>query len=369
MKNMLKILLPVLALAAGADTSWANNDSYTRNVAIVIWNGAEVLDWTGPSEVFASAGSFAQNGDEPAFHVYTVSGTKEPITSQRFITVQPEYSIEDAPKPDIVVLPGGGTGSVRNDPAFLAWVKESARNAEVALSVCTGAFLLGEAGLLDGKEATTWYGALSGLEQRFPETTVHRGRRFVDNGRVITTAGVSAGIDGALHLVARLLGRAVADQTAEYMEYRWTPEPYVAQHYSLLNPALDEDGRRLQMAGLDVRAGNWASAVSGYKAYLAEHPGDARARFQLGAAYYGDEQYAPAAEAYVKASQEESLRRRACFNAACCYSLLNEVDPALEQLARAVDLGPGIRNSLLHDADLENVRKDPRFEELVSRAE
>ena len=219
--------LAAMILTAGT----AHADGATRNVAIVIWDGAEILDWGGPSEVFESAARFGGVGDERAFNVYTVSKTTDSIHSQRFIEVVPQYSIKDAPKPEIVVLPGGGTDAVLNDPEFLAWVGKTAREAEVALSVCTGAFLLGKNGLLDGKEVTTWYGAIDALEEQFPKATVQRGRRFVDNGQIVTTAGVSAGIDGSLHVVARLLGRHAADRTAEYMEYRWTPEPYLAQTY------------------------------------------------------------------------------------------------------------------------------------------
>ena len=125
---------------------------YTRNVAIVVWDGAEILDWGGPSEVFESAARFGQQGKDRAFNVYTVSKTTEPIVSQRFIKVVPQYSIEDAPKPDIVVLPGGGTGSVLNDPAFLKWAGQAAGEAEVALSVCTGAFILAKHGMLGRRE-------------------------------------------------------------------------------------------------------------------------------------------------------------------------------------------------------------------------
>jgi len=120
----------------------------------------------------------------------------------------------------------------------------------VTISVCTGAFVLAKAGALDGKNATTWFGATERLRQMVPKATVLDGRRFIDEGRIVTTAGVSAGIDGALHLVARLAGRAVADQTARYMEYHWVAEPYLAQTYSLLNPSLDERGRASQRAAL-----------------------------------------------------------------------------------------------------------------------
>ena len=232
----MKRLLWIGALIAMTTTSLAGE---TRNVAIVIWNGAEILDWGGPAEVFESAARYGAIDDKPAFRVYTVSKTTEPIVSQRFINVVPNYSIEDAPKPDIVVLPGGGTNAILEDEAFLAWAGKVAKESEIALSVCTGAFVLGKHGMLDGKEVTTWYDATDALAEQFPKADVQPGRRFVDNGHVVTTAGVSAGIDGALHVVARLLGYSVALKTAEYMEYGWMPEPYLSKHYDLIKGSSD----------------------------------------------------------------------------------------------------------------------------------
>lgn len=241
MKRRMPILIVLLAVhaAAPARAETTSARPHTRNVAIAIWNGAEILDWAGPAEVFAAAGNIARKGDDRAFNVYTVSKTKDPIVSQGFVDVIADYTIADAPKPDIVVFPGGGGKSVLDDPEFFAWASRVAGDAEVAISVCTGAFILARAGLLDGKPATTWYGALDRFESDYPKTHVQRGMRFVDNGAVVTTAGVSAGIDGALHVVARLLGRQVADQTAQYMEYRWTPEAYLAKNYPETNPRLE----------------------------------------------------------------------------------------------------------------------------------
>jgi len=126
-----------------------------------------------------------------------------------------------------------GTGTVFvDDPALMAWARSAVDSAEIAVSVCNGAFVLGALGVLDGKTVTTHFGAVPRLKSSFPKATVQQGRRFVDNGKIVTTAGVSAGIDGALHVVARLLGRGAADETARYMEYRWAPEPYLAETYA-----------------------------------------------------------------------------------------------------------------------------------------
>lgn len=187
-----------------------------RNVAIFIHDGVEVLNFAGPSEVFAST---------EGFNVYTISLTKEPIISQGFITITPTYSLTDCPKPDIVVLPGGNTGPFIEHKPLIDWIKQSAVQAEVMLSVCTGAGLLAKAGLLDGKQATTFHSYIEPLQRATPKAKIVSNIRFVDNGQIITTAGVSAGIDGALHVVAKLKGAAVATRTARYMEYdKWKPE-------------------------------------------------------------------------------------------------------------------------------------------------
>ncbi|MBD2703227.1 DJ-1/PfpI family protein [Spirosoma sp. BT702] len=186
-----------------------------RNVAIFIHDGVEILDFSGPSEVFAST---------QGFNVYTVSLSKEPITSQGFIKIIPNYSLADCPKPDIVVLPGGQTGPFLKNETLINWIKSCAQEAEIMLSVCTGAGLLAKAGLLDGKQATTFHNYIEPLQKATPNAKILRDTRFVDNGQIITTAGVSAGIDGALHVVAKLKGLDVATKTARYMEYdKWKP--------------------------------------------------------------------------------------------------------------------------------------------------
>ncbi|PHN06487.1 AraC family transcriptional regulator [Flavilitoribacter nigricans DSM 23189 = NBRC 102662] len=190
-----------------------------KNVAIFIYDGVEILDFSGPGEVFA-----ATHPEGGAMNVYTVAATKEPIISQGFVRILPEYSIKDAPKPDIIVLPGGNTRSSVDNPEVIEWVTSVAPDLDAAISVCTGVFILQKTGLLDGLKATTWHGAIDGLKARAPKTEVLENTRWVDNGRIITTAGVSAGIDGALHIVEKLYGRAAAEATAHYMEYdKWDP--------------------------------------------------------------------------------------------------------------------------------------------------
>lgn len=226
------VLLLVLVCSPAADAAEAATRPVTRNVAIVLYEGVELLDFAGPGEVFSAAADLGAVGGQPAFRVYTVATSKAPLTSQGFVKILPDFSISDAPKPDLIVVPGGNSANLTNDPRFMAWAKKAFAEAEVSISVCTGAFVLGKAGLLDGHSATTWFGAVEKLRKAVPGATVEEGRRFIDIGPVVTTAGVSAGIDGALHVVARLLGRDVAEKTAQYMEYRWTPEPYLIGRYA-----------------------------------------------------------------------------------------------------------------------------------------
>ena len=220
------IALPV-ALLAGALPAGAAGEraGKTRNVAIVLFDGVELLDFSGPGEVFAAAASFGRTAGREAFEVYTVAVSAKPLLSQGFVRIVPQYSLADSPRPDILIVPGGDVGPLLGSPEFMRWLRSSAAGAEVTMSVCTGAFVLAQAGLLDGLDATTYHGAIASLREEAPKARVHADRRLIDNGRVLTTAGVSAGIDGALHLVSRLLGREVAERTARYMEYRWVPEP------------------------------------------------------------------------------------------------------------------------------------------------
>lgn len=194
--------------------------SSMKNVAIFIYDGVEILDFSGPGEVFA-----ATHSDQGAMRVYTVAASKEPVISQGFVQITPEFSIADCPKPDIIVLPGGSTGATVNNPEVINWIKSVAPDLYAAVSVCTGAYILQKTGLLDGKKATTWHGALENFRQTATQTEVLENTRWVDNGQMITTAGVSAGIDGALRVVEKLYGRQVAAATARYMEYdKWHPE-------------------------------------------------------------------------------------------------------------------------------------------------
>ena len=190
-----------------------------RNVAILIFDDVEVLDFCGPFEVFSVTG---RQTNQTPFNVYTVAEKPGPILARNQFSVNPRFTLSDGPRPDILVIPGGyGTRREMNNPPVIDWIRASAPQAELVLSVCTGALLLAKAGLLDGLSATTHHGALDLLRQSAPNTIVLPNQRFVDNGKIILSAGISAGIDMALHIVARLLGKGEALDTAQYMEYEW----------------------------------------------------------------------------------------------------------------------------------------------------
>ena len=192
-----------------------------RTVGIFIFDDVEVLDFCGPFEVFSVAGRQIAPG---TFEVFTVAASPGPLTARNGLSVNPQFAFCDAPAIDLLLIPGGqGTRPLLHDAAVIEWIGRQAASAELVLSVCTGALLLAKAGLLDRLSATTHHLALDLLRQTAPQATVRDDVRLVDNGRVITSAGVAAGIDMSFHVVARLLGQETAEATAKYIEYPWQP--------------------------------------------------------------------------------------------------------------------------------------------------
>jgi len=194
----------------------------TIPVAIAITEGAQVIDFAGPWEVFQDVmlkdGPHDEGMDHRMpFDLYTVSDTKDPVTGSGGLKILPDYTFASAPAPKIVVVPAQ-TGS----DGLHAWLKKVAADPQTDLvtSVCTGAFQLAKAGLLDGKPATTHHLAQARLKKDFPSIDVKTGLRFVENGRIDTAGGLTSGIDMALRIVDRYYGRAVAQQTADFMEYQ-----------------------------------------------------------------------------------------------------------------------------------------------------
>ncbi len=191
-----------------------------RTVAILIFDDVEVLDFAGPFEVFSVTRELAGDG---LFNVHTVGLTPGTIRARNGLKIVPEHTLESVPAPQVLIVPGGqGTRALLKQGALLDWVRCTAAQAEIVASVCTGALVLAQAGLLHNLRATTHHENLDELAALAPNTDVVADVRFTDNGHVLTAAGISAGLDVSLHLVARLLGEPVALRTAAYMEYRWT---------------------------------------------------------------------------------------------------------------------------------------------------
>jgi transcriptional regulator GlxA family with amidase domain len=190
-------------------------------VAILLFDEVEVLDFAGPFEVFA----VARPAGEPAFEVITVALRSGPVVARNGLTVLPTCTPDTLGPVDILVVPGGlGTRRELQNPAMIDFIRATSASAALTLSVCTGAMLLAAAGLLEGLAATTHWAAMEELRALDSGAELHPEARIVDNGALITAAGVSAGIDAALHVVARLHGEAAAQQTARYMQYPWPNE-------------------------------------------------------------------------------------------------------------------------------------------------
>jgi putative intracellular protease/amidase len=212
------VVLSVTACAQAAAPAKASKPP--RNLAILIFDGVQIIDYTGPYETFGH--TYSNDGE--AFNIYTVSEKTNAITTSMGMSVNPKFSFENAPKPDVLLVPGGDVRAQVNSPTVIKWVQNASQNAEIVMSVCNGAFIIAKAGLLDGLEATTTAGLIPMLRQEAPKVKVVDDRRFVDNGHIITTAGLSSGIDGALHVIERLYGKGTAQMAALGMEYNWDPD-------------------------------------------------------------------------------------------------------------------------------------------------
>lgn len=189
-----------------------------KNVAILVFDEVEVLDFAGPFEVFAVTDELLNHA---VFHTFTMSLKPGTVRARNGLKIVPDFTLENCPAPHVLVIPGGaGTRPLLHMPALHEWLRTRARHCEIVLSVCTGALVLARAGLLNGLRATTHHQCLDELRAISSAIEIAADERFVDNGKVITAAGISAGIDASLHVVERLVGRDAADTTAAYMEYR-----------------------------------------------------------------------------------------------------------------------------------------------------
>ena len=183
-------------------------------VAILVFPDVQIIDLGGPYETFGQAG----------FTVYTVAEKPDPITTTMGLKITPSYTFATCPKPDVLVIPGGTVGGSVEDAVTLQWIRNEAKDAKHVMSVCNGAFIFAKTGLLDGLSATTYADLIDALRKEQPKVKVVSDKRFVDNGEFITTAGLSAGIDGSLHVIELLEGHGAAQAVALRMEYDWRPD-------------------------------------------------------------------------------------------------------------------------------------------------
>ena len=190
------------------------------NVGIYIYNRAEVLDFSGPFEVFSTASRICTTG-EP-FNVFLVSETGETVEARGRYSVNPSYGFHNHPEIEVLIVAGGVYTDEISKVQVLDWIAEKAKTAKIVASVCTGAFLLAAARILTTQNVTTHWEDITDFRASYPDLTVHESRRWVDEGSIVTSGGISAGIDMCLHLVSRLHSSELAEKTARQMEFYWT---------------------------------------------------------------------------------------------------------------------------------------------------
>ena len=209
-----------------------------KRVGILVFAEVEVLDFCGPFEVFSATRlDESRRREEPSpFDVILVAETIQPVIATGGLKVLPDHDLQSCPPLDLVIVPGGwGTRQLVQNDKVVRWIQDQAQQVELATSVCTGSFLLGQAALLDGRRATTHWSSLDRMEETFPAVQVVRDQRVVEDGSLVTSAGIAAGIDLALRVVARYHGKAIARATARHMEY-----PYPEKNDRDLSPLVDE---------------------------------------------------------------------------------------------------------------------------------
>jgi len=218
-------------------------------VAILVFEGVEIIDFCGPYEVFGQAG----------YEVFTVGVTTSPLLTAMKLRITPTYAFGASPPADILLIPGGNIDEARHDMATLDWIRNRHAESKITMSVCNGALILAQTGLLDGLTATTYHDAIDGLATGFRNVRVVDNKRFVDNGRIITTAGLSSGIDGAMHVVSRMEGKIDAELVARNLEYDWNEDTTFARAALADYPISGIFGGRLR---LDLPDGSAAKVES-----------------------------------------------------------------------------------------------------------
>ncbi|WP_448217544.1 DJ-1/PfpI family protein [Endozoicomonas sp. 2B-B] len=193
------------------------------NIAIYIYDNAEVLDFSGPYEVFSTASRVCADG-EP-FNVFLIGETGETVTARAGYSVNPDYGFYNHPPVDLLMVVGGVHHAELKKPQVLDWLRTFSASAHMTTSVCTGAFILAEAGILTDQKVTTHWEDIPDLRQHYPQLLVVSDQRWVKDGSIMTSAGITAGIDMSLSLVSLLHSQELAEKTARQMDFVWMQEP------------------------------------------------------------------------------------------------------------------------------------------------
>ena len=212
---MMKIMILLLLTVWATIPSFSQPENSKIRVGILIYEGVYFLDFAGPLEVFFD--TELEDGSK-GFEVFLVAPEDKCVKAHTGTVISPDYNIDNCPPLDILVVPGGNLNLANQNPKVSDFILKTEKQCQIMMSVCTGAFILAEIGLLNGLEATTWYGAKKNLQKKYPEIKISD-RRYTDNGKIITTAGISAGIDGSFYVVNRIFGEAIMKKTAKYLEW------------------------------------------------------------------------------------------------------------------------------------------------------
>lgn len=211
--NTLKKQYWIICLILFSSSLWAENNSKRTTVGILIYDGVQIIDFTGPWEIFGQAG----------YDVITISKNGNKVTTAMNMVVGADYSFANTPKFDLLLVPGGHHHNAMDDET-VSFVKQKSVESKTTLSVCTGSYILAETGLLSNQTATTFFKAINHFDNQYKDIKVVSDQRYVDNGAIITSAGLSSGIDAALHIVAKLEGIETARTIAMHVEYDWQPD-------------------------------------------------------------------------------------------------------------------------------------------------
>lgn len=248
----------------------------TINVGVFLYDGVELLDFAGPAEVFAAASYYTNNYH---FNVYTVAKETK-LKSQGFLNITPNYGLASAPKTDILVLPGGNAQNALNDTSTQEWIDSEIGNSSDVLTVCSGIFFLEESGRLEGIEVTSHHKILPFLKEILKPENVVDEVKYVDTGKIVTSAGVSSGIEGAFLTVSKIAGYEVANRTARYMEYPQWDISNGKITYNLSDKAskyLKDENRKPHFGVLDL---------AGHLALREGRPEEARKYFKRNLSFY-----------------------------------------------------------------------------------